>query len=135
MFKNSQGFYSIHSLLQGKKIVQVSNKAFKKSEKLNMIKDYCFFFESQAQIGRNFPSSRFNASGQTLISHASKRCRCRQFLHHPRMEADSQFTLYPIVTEYLAKADFLVCFDATAFLCSPVRVENNKGLLLGENNI
>ena len=33
MFEESQCFDCIHSLLQGKVLVQVSNKAFKKSEK------------------------------------------------------------------------------------------------------
>ena len=42
MFKKFQRLDCIQSLLQGKVIVQVSNKAFKKSEKLNMIKDYIF---------------------------------------------------------------------------------------------
>ena len=46
MFKNakSQRFHCIHSLLQGNVIVQLTNKAFKKSEnEISIIKDYRFF--------------------------------------------------------------------------------------------
>ena len=45
------------------------------------------------------------------------------------MEADSQSILCPCFTECSAKADFLVCFDATASLCSRVRVENCRIVL------